>query len=91
MQDGKLNIFITVAESFTGGTVSVYRNSLSDRMLHSASRVLVGAFPVERFDVISENEATSVEIFSILFSVAAWSGAILIILAVLSGYGIVVE
>jgi hypothetical protein len=91
MQDGKLNMFIAVTHSFTGGVVSVYRNAVTARLLQSSAPVLVGSFPVKRFDSISENEANSVESFSVLFSVAAWVAVILAILGVLSGYGIVVE
>lgn len=53
MQDNKLNMFITVSKSFTGGVVSVYRNVASARLLQGANSVLVGTFPVERFDPIS--------------------------------------
>ena len=84
-------MFITVNQSFTSGKVSIYRIAANARLLQNASPVLVGVFPVERFDSITESEANSVEIFSVLFSVAAWMGVYLIILAVLSGYGIVVE
>lgn len=84
-------MFITIDKSFTKGTISIYRSSTSRLLQQSGEPVLVGTFKIARFDSLSSNQIESVECFAWLFTAAAWIAVIGIIIAVFSGFGIVVE
>lgn len=84
-------MFITIDKSFTKGTISIYRSSTSRLLQQINNPVLVGTFKITRFDSLTSNQIESVECFSWLFTAAAWIAVIGIIIAVFSGFGIVVE
>jgi hypothetical protein len=86
--DGKLSMFVQIDHSFTDGTVSIYRTSAS-RLLQTASPTLAGSFKVQRFDSLTAGEIDSVNSFSMVFSVSAWLGVVLVMVAVMLGMGVV--
>lgn len=46
---------------------------------------------IDRYDSLSSSQLFSINAFSIVFQIFAWVGLISIIIAILGGYGIVVE
>ena len=46
---------------------------------------------IDRYDSLSSSQLFSINAFSVVFKIFAWVGLISIIIAILSGYGIVVE
>ena len=87
-------MFINFNQSFTDGTVSIYRHTAT-RLLQlssvSPTPTLIGSFKVLRFDSLSASSMGGIDSFSAIFRAAAWMGLILIMVTVLLGYGVVCE
>ena len=91
VQDGRLNMFILIQQSFINGQIKVYRYTTARLLQSVPTASIVGDFQVKRFDVLSEGEIQGISIFSTFFTVTAWIGVILVIIAVMLGQSVVVE
>lgn len=60
-------------------------------MLQTSKAIVVAVVAVGRYDSLSSDQLASVSAFAAVFKVLAWLGSISIIVAVLCGYGVVVE
>lgn len=91
MQDGDLHLFVAIGRSFIDGKMSVYKVS-SSRLLQAArsSSQVIAVVSIDRYDSLSPTQLFSISTFSLIFQICAWVGMVSIIIAILSGYGIVV-
>jgi hypothetical protein len=90
-QNGRLHIFLKIDKTFTKGNIAIYKTVTTGRLLQAALPELIGHFKVERFDSLAPSEVAVIDKFSIIFEISAWIGVISIIMAILVGYGLVVE
>lgn len=74
--------------------MTVYKVA-SSRLLQASSsstqKSILAVVGIDRFDSLSSSQLFSISIFSLVFDVFAWFGVIAIIVAVLCGYGVVIE
>ena len=83
-------LVINITKSFKNGAVTIKEVSAVRRLV-AGQTFLVATVDIPRFDAYSPKQIEIVSNFGAIFSVIAWIGIISMFLAVLSGYGIVVE
>lgn len=73
--------------------VTVYDapNQSTARLLQTNGSTILAQGTVHRFDSLSGSQLASISSFSVIFSVFAWAGVILIICAVMVGFGVTME
>lgn len=76
-------------KSFRDGTVSI--KAVEGRRLQEGFLQTIAVVEVDRFDAYSDDQLSRIKTFSSFFTVFAWVGLISIAIAVLSGFGVVVE
>jgi hypothetical protein len=79
-----------INQSFNEAILTVYDNPTSVSRLLQNGSTIIGQASIIRFDYISPGQLGAISAFSVLFTVFAWLGVIIIICAVMIGYGITI-
>lgn len=88
--DGSLVLVINITKGFRDGLITI-REMTVPRLLVVGQTQVIARVEVQRFDYYSEENLQSISAFGVFFTILSWMAVISMLLAILSGFGIIVE
>jgi hypothetical protein len=85
-----LIVVLNISKNFRNAVVTVKEVSMAGRLVAGQTQI-VARVEVSRYDAYSEQTLNSIASFGVLFSVISWMAVIAMLIAILTGFGVVTE